>query len=472
MGHGTMVGSRVIFGNNIEDVLDDENRFYAQVKVLDFRVLYHDTESSTPDKEIIDSVVAILKKHAEDIKIYNLSLNKESGVHLTGRGYLAEQLDSLARSYGVIFVVSAGNHKTFTKQQQDLDYPDCLLAEGATIATPANGVNVIAVGSVADSDSSRSLAKNNEPSPFTRHGEEGMWKPDLVHYGGNVDKRDSSSGIGVKGLAVQSGHLVEADGTSLAAPLVSQIAARIYDYLVQTGKWSSKPVDLTKALLLHSASYNLPANSTIAKDSLRQLVGFGIPDYGRALDSSKNSATFIVASTIGLVEKKIVKAKDQDYKAAIQKIQFTVPKELTGKSKKVKLKGTLVYTPPTNANGNVDYVETDIEMNLHYKNSRGTLVSGALTTEKNNDYRNKWNPVKSFEKTYNAFDGGMWEIWLIATNRGGADASNLSQDFALVVSVEDVSDDFENRVDVHSVIANQHQQYIQLQPQAKVKVQS
>lgn len=456
--HGTLVGTRAIFGNDIEDQIIDNGNLFAMTRVLDIRVLRKGKKGSklgVSDKDLIDNLKDVLEKYSNLVKIYNLSLNGVDFIttHKKKRGFISLELDALAYKYKVLFVISAGNHDTCQKKP----YPECLLDDRSVITPPADILNGIIVGSVSDTESSRSLAYNNEPSPFTRSGLLDSKKPDVVHFGGNLDKYYRYNGLGVKGFSVFKDFIEENVGTSFSAPLVSQIAAQIYSFLINNTKWKTNPIDLTRALLLHSAKYNLPQQSKINLTDLKRLVGFGIPDMSRALDCADSVATFVYCDTLGMAYKEAGKV----FRGNKHKIKFIVPNELVGKNKKVKIKGTLVYTPQTSSAPTLDHSLVDIEINIHYFNSARTLVSGKLGDDIE-DNREKWNPVKSFEKTYNAYAGGEWEVWLTLNARGIADVKDFTQDYALVLSVEDVTLNISERVNVHQLVREKHQEYIQI----------
>ena len=401
------------------------------------------------------------------MKVFNLSLNDDSGVdsiHANEKTFFTRELDALAHKHKVIFIVSSGNHQSYFDGGKK--YPDCLFARESVITPPADLINGVSVGSIADTESSRSVALNNEPSPFSRIGLAGIIKPDLAHFGGNWDEFGSPAGIGVKGFSVTEDQIDEGVGTSYSAPLVSQITAQIYAYVNQSQQWNNPPIDLTKALLIHSAAYELPSSSKIKPEELYRIVGFGIPDFIRAIDCAKSSATFIYCDSIG----NITKSGDDEVKEAKHKIKFVVPPELVGKNKQIRVKGTLVYTSMISASGEVNYSLVDIEVNLHRLNSKGTMGSAGLT-KCVQDYRNKWNPIKHFEGVFNAYSGGEWEIWLTLTTRGALDGKPHSQEYALVLTIEDITSDSSKRVNLHEIIRNKYKEYntLELRTRARVK---
>ncbi len=458
LSHGTFVAGRTIFGNDIENQVRVLRRLKAKTRVLDVKVL---KKLPSSDNEILTAIKSIIANPKySDIKVFNLSLNNDADTSLKDgrKSFFTRELDSIAYKHGLLIVVTAGNQRNVS-----LGYPACLYDPKSLITSPGDIVNGFSVGSIADTHSSRALALINEPSPFTRVGLPGCKKPDLVHFGGNLDQFGNYSGIGVKSLSTNHGKISENVGTSFAAPLVSSIAAQIYAYLKSVGINS---IDLSKALLLHSASYDLPLGSQVSYQDLHRTVGFGVPDIDKALNCAQAAATFFYTGKIEA--KKSDKNEVKEYK---HKIKFAIPPELVGRGKKIKVKGTLVYTPLISEVGNVDYTLADVEVNLHYLNSRGTDKSAGLTSD-SGDNRTKWNTVKSFEKTISSYKEGDWEIWLNLTTRGKADVKDYTQEYALVVTVEDATPDMSKRINLHQIIKERHPIYVPINQRIQSRVRS
>lgn len=458
--HGTFVGTRAIFGNDVHDQLID-GTLKPKCKILDVKIFGN--KGTTNDKDIIDAVKKILSDSKySDIKVMNLSLNSSDNrtVHDGEKHFLTRELDALSYIHQVLFVVSAWNHQVSWKKP----YPDCLLTDNESVITPpADIINGVSVWAIADLSSTNSLAKYNEPSPFSRVGLIGaIRKPDLVHFGGNVDKYGWCAGIGVKGFSNEEIKILESCWTSFSAPLVSQTAAQIYAYLLSC--WIAQPtMDLVKALLLHSAHYSLPLDSKIWESELYRLVWFGVPDYNLALDSARSSCTFIYNDELLNFKEW---SGDEALKANKHKIKFTVPSEFNWLTKKsVRVKGTLVYTPQISISSELEYSLADIKMTLHHLNSKNPdLVSSGPT-----DYQVDWNPIKQFEKDFNSFQGGDWEIWLSLNTRGSIEDKDYKQPYALVVSIEDISK-IEQRLDLHELIRTKYNQYNMLSVNQRIQV--
>jgi len=462
LSHGTFVAGRIVFGNDIENQIRNSGRMKPKSRVLDVMVLKKDGSS---DKKIIAAILSVIKNPSYDnVKVFNLSLNHDYDSSLKDgkKSYITRELDAIAHNYNICIIVTAGNQH----QYQTKSYPSYLTNDNALITAPGDIVNGLSVGSIADTASTRAIARVHEPSPFTRVGLDTQKKPDLVHFGGNCDTGGECAGVGVKSLSTNPKKLLESAGTSYAAPLVSSIAAQIYSYLKSVGRDS---IDLTKALLLHSAEYNAPSNSRIKQQDLHKIVGFGVPDFNKALNCAKSSATFFYSGKIEVVE-----GEKKDKKEYKHKIKFIVPPELAARGKKIHIRGTLVYTPLISKTGEKDYTLADIEVNLHYRNSKGKIRGAGLTSE-SKDYRIKWNTIKSFEKILSnkrgQYSGGEWQIWLTLTTRGDADTEHYTQDYALIISIEDISPDEGSRLNLSQIIREQYKTYVPISQRVRAKIQ-
>lgn len=368
-----------------------------------------------------------------------------------GRDYLTRELDALSHKYNVLFVVSAWNHNVFDTKS----YPECLDHEDAKIATPADWVNVLSVGSIADNESLKSLAKDNEPSPFTRTWFPSIWKPDVVHYWGNIDRNWRANWLWVLWFGEEDDKIIEDVWTSFSAPLVSQISSKVYAYLKDVWFGNNPPIELVKALVVHSANYNLPNTSTINQALLHQYVWHGIPDFMRAVNSIKSSATFVYTWTMWELQANWNKEQAIDK----HKILIDVPSELEGKKKKIRVKWTLCYLAPVSPSWELDYSLSNISLNIRYLNSNWKSSNGDLP-KWDKDFRVEWNSVKTFEKTYTAYKGWQREILLQLLVRWLIDPKDFQQPYALVITIEDISES--GQIDLHEIIRTQYQQYVPL----------
>lgn len=202
--HGTLVGSRVIYGDNIEDCLATR-RLQPMCKVVDvpiFGVDALDNLIEPTEADLADILNTVVSRLAPRVRIYNLSLGSDGPISENTFSLLARQIDALSREYDVLFVVAAGN----IKRSAD-PHPRHFVRADARIQAPAESLLALTVGSIAKYTSTTTLSGVGEVSPFSCRGpgaDDGM-KPELVAHGGNVSfgwrahPRTSAYGIDATG---------------------------------------------------------------------------------------------------------------------------------------------------------------------------------------------------------------------------------------------------------------------------------
>lgn len=314
-GHGTMVCGLALYGD-IEKCLT-EGRFIPEFRIFSGRII--DAANRNDTGFVENHIIAAVKYFVEhyNCRIFNLSFGDLRKIYLDGhvRG-LATVLDSLAREYQVLFVVSAGNFEGTDVIPVDWrsEYPDYLFSPEARIIDPAPALNVLTVGSLARYEQPRMgqrhphdvgyqpIARRDQPSPFTRTGPgpRKAIKPEVVEYGGNfsVDLRLSNHVAGpTDGLGEIStshnfatGNLFKVDrGTSFAAPKIAYLAGLLLRRYPDAGP------NLLRALIVaHSrcpeATINL-FNGDLEKAF--NVVGYGKPDWEKVVYSFENKVTLI-----------------------------------------------------------------------------------------------------------------------------------------------------------------------------------
>jgi hypothetical protein len=258
---------------------------------------------------------------AQHVLIINVSLgdpNKPFAGRLSG---WARVVDHLASTYGILFVISAGNHHAALETQnmtarafEDLDPAErvkvALRASAAQMATrrvlaPAEAMNAITVGALhADQFAyPHQLPASNfdvwagtglcSVSSALGPGHNGATKPEILAPGGRHHVRLSPQGDhhrlqpltasaaafgGIAVAAPPSATSLGADivarsiGTSVAAALATGVAARAHEALEAAypdfgALPSAQRATLLKALLVHSARW------TDARDLLVEVLG-------------------------------------------------------------------------------------------------------------------------------------------------------------------------------------------------------
>ena len=247
---------------------------------------------------------------APSVRVINLSIGDPYRQFLNSMSPVARLLDWLSFTYGVLFVVSAGNHpeaihlgisqtefEALTSQKQETAVVRSLFldAKNRKLLSPAESINGLTVGSV-QYDSSQFGATNSVFNPFPHRlpspvsafgsGYRRAIKPDIVFPGGRslyqkdyrssrpdnyVIKpaepsiRNTPPGNQTAIPALQPGNLegtAYSCGTSNAAALISRAAGICYDSLQQILAEQATDVDvrayeapLLKAMLVHGCTW-------------------------------------------------------------------------------------------------------------------------------------------------------------------------------------------------------------------------
>ncbi|MDD3892945.1 MAG: S8 family serine peptidase, partial [Bacteroidales bacterium] len=186
--------------------------------------------------QIADSIGADIINSS--LGYYQFDCEKQNHVYedMDGKTTPVARGANFAANKGILIVASAGNEQQTSWQK---------------IVSPSDSPNAVAVGAV-DADGKIAYFSSIGPSA------DGRIKPDVVAMG--------------YGTAVQSatGQMGTANGTSLSAPIISGLAACL---------WQSKPNisarDIHNLIVLSSTNFHTPNNQ----------IGYGLPNFGIALDS-------------------------------------------------------------------------------------------------------------------------------------------------------------------------------------------
>lgn len=290
VGHGTAVAGCAVYGD-IADRLRRKN-FTPSNWLFSAKVMYAERNDITdivsaaydPEKliehQFKDAVESFLSNPEYHIKVVNISLGNRNEVwhkHYSRQLPLAALIDELAFTFPhVVFVVSAGNQSPLYKSIADVmeNYPRYLIGNGGfRLINPATSALAFTIGSIADKPRieqerygaehiKTAIAQTQQPSPFTRTGPgiNGMIKPELVEYGGNLILSENYGRIvedmGGK-LALLNNNvtdnIIQFDvGTSFAAPKVAYLAGKIANY------FPDKSANFIKNMLLVGADYPSP----------------------------------------------------------------------------------------------------------------------------------------------------------------------------------------------------------------------
>ncbi len=332
-GHGTNVAGIAIYGD-VENCIKHRS-FDPTAWLFSARVT---NEKNEYDEDLLvetqlDQAIRAFVEQYPNCKVINISLGNADQIYRDGlkQFRLAAKIDEIAYQYqhkNIVFVISAGNafyEEAKSDEQLRTDYPNYLLKKSARIIDPATSAIAITVGSLslgrgsitAPSDLRRqAIAKlSGYPSPFTRtgFGVDGMIKPDVVDFGGDLILDlsyreslglpktnvlpDNVAGVSVVTLSkdFNSSLFQICSGTSFAAPRVANIAAQLFT------KYPDASSNLIRALIVNSALLpkeippEFECNSKQSQGEKKKTIenqlaiyGYGQPDLQRAMYSNEN----------------------------------------------------------------------------------------------------------------------------------------------------------------------------------------
>lgn len=388
VGHGTKVAGIALYGD--VRTCCERREFKSEIWILSAKVMYAEEnpitgqmEAKYDEEELLEHqlqrVIEYFANNYSNCRVVNLSLGDEDKRMFGQRKQfnLAALVDELAGKHKLLFVISAGNLMECEQHGFPETYPNYLLADTDTakIIDPATAALALTVGAVTPpygplnrypDDFFYSPATTRYPSPFTRVGPgyQGMIKPELVEEGGNIirDRRGVVPDLGGKIVTLNprwldEGRMFTVDqGTSLSAPKVTHLAARLFN------QYPNASPNLIKALLLSSAQIPddrpLPLSDIDLEAAdgrlidLLKVYGYGQPDFDRACFSTDRSVV--------LLREKQIKLNGVDV------YYFYLPPEFIEVPGRKRLMVTLVYDPPTNKN-RLDYLGCTLDFRL-FKN--------------------------------------------------------------------------------------------------------
>ncbi|MEV0743459.1 S8 family peptidase [Streptomyces sp. NPDC050549] len=308
-----------------------------------------------------------------DIAIVNLSVGDPATLFDTIISSWARMLDWLSYHYGVLIVVSAGNHKRLPLGELNSDQLVQLRGEERRravleaqkrdqfhrrIISPSESINAITVGAIHDDASGVDpVGYVADPadglvsvSPFTAIGTgyRRSLKPELSTAGGRAFFRvppqpsdeitfvgASSRGPGIKVAAPGAGQEVFIAGTSPACALVTREAARLYELVDEIS--DGRPLTrrqraaAVKALLVHGTD---PLQGVSPSDfPLERALGNGVRARAMADGCAANEAVLLFCGSIGAFE--------------AQELTFPLPDGLSVREVK-RIDATLAWLSPVN----------------------------------------------------------------------------------------------------------------------------
>lgn len=393
-GHGTGVSGIAIYGDVTEGIKNKS--FQPEVWLFSARVT---NENNEYDPELLlekqlEEAIDYFVRNYPNCKVINISLGDSRLIYQEGEKQfrLAAKIDEIAyrlQHKNLIFVISAGNfwYDSDSKELIYKDYPDYLLLEKARIIDPATAAIALTVGSLSMGKGSgqypndarrRAIAPVEKyPSPFTRSGfgVDGMIKPDLVEFGGDlilygdrIIDNDWGAGVITLNKNFQGSSLFKAyTGTSFSAPRVANLAAKLFT------KFPNASSNLIRALIADSAQ--IPTDIPCSLDEKlkkQKIYGYGQPNFERAAFSTENQVVLLVDNEILSLN---------NYR--IYEIPALPSEFLKTKGTKT-LSVTLAFDPPTRHTRGDSYLGITMEFRL-FRNVEKEKLMQAFTNAKKID---------------------------------------------------------------------------------------
>ncbi len=425
VGHGTAVAGCAAYGDVEESlknkVFTPENWVFSAKVMFAEKNDFSDIKSAIYDPEKLiehqfkEAVESFLSNVDYNIKVVNISLGNSNEVwhkHYSRQLPFAALIDELAFTFpDVIFIVSAGNHPSqnlYDSIQEIKDnYPSFLTEnEDYKIINPATSALALTIGSIAgkiktaddsfDGDKIKTpIADKDQPSSFTRTGPgiNGMIKPELVEYGGNLILSNAYGRIiedqGGK-LALLNNKTTEniikyGYGTSFSAPKVAYLVGKI------AKKYPGKSADFIKNMLLVGSDYPFIPNKNFYNTSDKKkaetkhlsVCGYGLSNFENVINSYSNRTVLWDEGEIGLNQIKV-------YSLQLPEIFFNE------KGKK-KITVTLTFTPETRSSRGDSYLGNRMTFHLFHSINPQVLIENYGVISEYMDQSGLPEDLKKFE---------------------------------------------------------------------------
>ncbi|WP_026101153.1 S8 family peptidase [Synechococcus sp. PCC 7336] len=399
-GHGTGVSGIAIYGDikqSIKNRLFQPTTWLFSARVTDSNNEYD--PDSLLENQLNDAIQHFTQSY-RNCKVINISLGDSRLTFRDGQKQfrLAAKIDEIAyelQHRNLVFVISAGNlpYKAGSGEQVRTGYPNYLLSKEARIIEPATSAIALTVGSLSlgsgslqyPEDAKRNIVARVQgyPSPFTRSGfgVDGMIKPDLVDFGGDLVVDGSRVIINEPGTSIltlakdYAGSMFRAYcGTSFAASRVANIAAQLFT------QFPNATSNLIRALIVNSATLPIEipnvfqAKRKDKKQLLKQLkiYGYGQADLYRAKYSAENYVVLLEDNV------QIPVGSFQIYEIP------SLPDEYLETKGDRTLSIALAFDPPTRPTRGDSYLGVTMEFNLFKNLDKDNIVNAFVKANKEN----------------------------------------------------------------------------------------
>jgi hypothetical protein len=390
-GHGTGVSGIAIYGDVSQSV---KNRLFQPTAWLFSARVTDKNNEYDPDSLLenqLNDAIQYFTQSYGNCKVINISLGDSRLAFRDGQKQfrLAAKIDEIAYEFqhkNLVFVISAGNlpYEAGSGEHLRTNYPNYLLDQEAQIIEPATSAISLTIGSLSlgtgslrnpeDAQTQAVARVCGYPSPFTRggFGVDGMIKPDLVDFGGDLVVEGSrvipnEAGVSILTLAKNTtGSMFRAYcGTSFAAPRVANMAAQLFT------QFPNATSNLIRALIVNAATLPAKIPHVLQGDDTAQLrarlriYGYGQPDLFRAKYSAENYVVLL----------------EDDAQIPVGSFQIfeipPLPEDYLRTEGTRILSISLAFDPPTRPTRGDSYLGVTMEFNL-FKNIDKESIIGAF----------------------------------------------------------------------------------------------
>ena len=336
--HGSMVASRVVFG---DPTYDDYTAGRLKAGCRFFDVVAARDAETIEDKSIVPAIRNVTTI-APDVRVFNLSFDYKRPwsvippIERAEYMALVQDLDNLAYASDILVVVAAGNSEPGLVPGRA--YPNHYEQPEWALGPWARSFNALTCGSYIDRLDANGLVRTmGWPSPFSKLGP-GLAdspKPDFSAHGGNGNAvYRYEAGLGVWGYT-DAGMFEDHSGTSYAAPLLAREAAFTFAQLQEVCAPGTKPYAVAvKAFLC------LTAERTTHDKPVEALSKVAL-GYGKA--SAERLSKPLAGSAVFLWQGELNDPDD------VAKIQIPIPRQWLRTATKPTLKLVLSWDTPVNS---------------------------------------------------------------------------------------------------------------------------
>lgn len=396
-GHGTLVAGLIVLGDDFYK--EDRAVYDAKAKIINIKAL-HRSNDELNIPLLIENLREIRKTYG--VKLFNMSLVLPNAKkYNSSYSRFAYELDKLAHEEDLIIFISAGNFDSESLEllkgeyyHESHDYPDFFyllnseseshLCEDTNICSPAESLNNISVGAIADNleegDNSDITPSSLYPAHYTRKfhidfnkeingvnisrlKNRNLNKPDFIMEGGDLFNLNSGINILTSPLADVERFYGKTSGTSLATPLLTSYASEILR------QYPSLRAQTVKAILINSSSYynaNKFPHFNGKDDLLKSLIGFGKPTKHHLKETDNTSIVYILEKEIQVEQ--------------IIKYPIFIPAYMLTNGNKLKFDISLAYSFDPKEDNHLNYLP------LHMSFCIVKNIPIQIVAKKKNDY--------------------------------------------------------------------------------------